>query len=121
VFEIVTLSNASYQAMDTLTFSVRSVGMPVDFRKAETSKWKSLSVIAQLGFCIYQATPNVAISARRMHNTAVSTRIIHVQSKYCTNLETAFIDAHSNAANITECIPVDNVLILVKMFKCKSW
>lgn len=38
VFEKVTQSNASYQALDTLTFHVHSVKMPVGFGKAETRK-----------------------------------------------------------------------------------
>ena len=41
----------------------------------------------------------VAVSARRTYITAVSTRTIHAQSMYCTNLETEFRGAHSNTAN----------------------
>jgi len=48
-FDKVTQSNARYQALDTLTFHVHSVGMPVGFgKKAETSKGRSLSTMAHL-------------------------------------------------------------------------
>ena len=49
VFDKLTQSNARYQALDTLTFHVHSVGMPVGFgKKAETSKGGPLSVMAHL-------------------------------------------------------------------------
>jgi len=48
VFEKVTQSNARYQALDSLTFHVHSVGMPVGFGKAETSKGRPLSMMAHL-------------------------------------------------------------------------
>ena len=48
VFEKVTQSNARYQALDTLTFHVHSVGMPVGFGKAETSKGRTLSMTAHI-------------------------------------------------------------------------
>jgi hypothetical protein len=48
VFDKVTQSNARYQALDTLTFHIHSVGMPVGFGKAETSKGRPLSTMAHL-------------------------------------------------------------------------
>jgi hypothetical protein len=49
VFEKVTQSNARYQALDTLTFHVHSVKIPVSFgKKADTSKERPLSVMAHL-------------------------------------------------------------------------
>ena len=48
VLEKVMPSNARYQALDTLTFHVHSVKMPVGFGKAGTSKGRSLSVMAHL-------------------------------------------------------------------------
>jgi hypothetical protein len=49
VFEKVMQSNARYQALDTLTFHVHSVRMPVSFgKRAETSKGRSMSVMAHL-------------------------------------------------------------------------
>jgi hypothetical protein len=49
VFDNVTQSNARYLALDTLTFHVHSVKVPVGFgKKAETSKGRPLSVMAHL-------------------------------------------------------------------------
>jgi hypothetical protein len=49
VFEKVTQSNARYQSLDTLTFHVHFVGMPVGFgKRAETSKGRPLSTMARL-------------------------------------------------------------------------
>jgi hypothetical protein len=48
VFEKVTQSNARYQTLDTLTFHVHSVRMPVGFGKAATSKGRPISVMAHL-------------------------------------------------------------------------
>jgi hypothetical protein len=49
VFEKVTQSNAKYQALNTLTFHIHSVRMPVSFGKgAETSNGRPLSVMAHL-------------------------------------------------------------------------
>jgi len=48
-FDKVTQSNARYQALDTLTFHVHSVEMPVGFgKKAETSKGRPLSTMVHL-------------------------------------------------------------------------
>jgi len=47
VFEV-TQSNARYQALDTLTFYVHSVKMPVGFWKVTTSKGRPLSMMAHL-------------------------------------------------------------------------
>jgi hypothetical protein len=49
VFENVTQSNAQYRALDTLTFHVHSVRMPVGSgKRAEKKKGRSLSVMAHL-------------------------------------------------------------------------
>jgi hypothetical protein len=49
VFEKVIQSNARYQALDTLTFHVHSVEIPVGFgKKAETPKGRPLSTMAHL-------------------------------------------------------------------------
>ena len=48
LFDKVTQSNARYQALDTLTFHVHSVGIHVGFGKAETSKGIPLSTMAHL-------------------------------------------------------------------------
>ena len=48
VFEEVSQSNARYQALDTLTFQVHSVGMPVGFGKAKTSEGRTLFTMAHL-------------------------------------------------------------------------
>ena len=48
VFEKMTQSNARYQFMDTLTFHVHSIKMPVGFGKVETSIGRPLSVMAHL-------------------------------------------------------------------------
>jgi hypothetical protein len=49
VFVKVTQSNARYQALDTLTFHMHSVGMPVGFgENAETSRGRPMSTMAHL-------------------------------------------------------------------------
>jgi hypothetical protein len=49
VFEKVTQTNARYTALDTLTFHVHSVRMPVGFgKRAEKTKGRSPSVMAHL-------------------------------------------------------------------------
>ena len=49
VFDKVTQSNATYQAVDNLTFHVHSIGMPVGLgKKAEKSKGRPLSKTAHL-------------------------------------------------------------------------
>ena len=48
LFDKVTQSNARYQALDTLTFHVHSVGIHVGFGKAETSKGKPVSTMVHL-------------------------------------------------------------------------
>jgi hypothetical protein len=48
VFEKVTLSKARFQALDTITFHVHSLKMPVGFEKAKTSKRRPRSVMAHL-------------------------------------------------------------------------
>ena len=48
VFEKVTQSNARYQAVDTLTLHVHSIGKPTGFGKAETSKGRPVSTMAYL-------------------------------------------------------------------------
>jgi hypothetical protein len=48
VFEKVTPSNAQYEALDTHTFHVHSVKISAGFGKVQTSKGRSLSVMAHL-------------------------------------------------------------------------
>jgi hypothetical protein len=48
VFEKVTQSNARYKALDTLTFHVQSVKMPVGFGKVQMSKGRPLSMMAHI-------------------------------------------------------------------------
>jgi hypothetical protein len=48
VFDKVTQSNTRYQALDTLTIHMHSVEMPVGFGRAETSKGRTLLMMAYL-------------------------------------------------------------------------
>ena len=50
-------SNARYQALDTLTFHVRSVNMPVGFGKAETSKGRTVTTMAHLKRSVVEVNP----------------------------------------------------------------
>jgi hypothetical protein len=54
VFEKVTQSNADFEALDTLSFHVHSVRMPVGFGRTQTPRGRSLLAMARIKCSVVQ-------------------------------------------------------------------